>query len=92
MEKGPPLGYFPNASKLWLIIKENKLEEAKKLFRGTDINITAVGNSYLGGFIGKESARNDYFKDLVDDSVSQIDTLSKIACSEPQAAYSAFIH
>ena len=92
LEKGPPLGYFPKASKSWLIVKEDKLEEAKELFRGTEIKISSVGKRYLGGFIGKESARNDYFKDLVDDFVSQIDTLSNIACSQPQAAYSAFIH
>ena len=88
LEKGPPLGYFPKASKLWLIVKEDKLEEAKELLRGTEIKITSVGKRYFGGFIEKESARNDYFKDLVDDFVSQIDTLSNIACSQPQAAFS----
>ena len=62
------------------------------MFRDTDINITTVGRKYLGGFIGKDVAQNEYFKDLVDDFVLQIDTLSKIACSGPQAAYSAFIH
>ena len=92
LEKGPPLGYFPKASKSWIIVKEHKLEEARAVFSDTNINVTAVGKKYLGGFIGREDARNDYFKDLVDDWISEINTLSKIACSEPQSAYSAFIH
>ena len=89
---GPPLGYIPKALKSWLVVKESRLKEAKELFCGTDSNITAVGRKYPGVFIGKEATQNNYFKDFVDDFASQIDTLSKIACSEPQPVYSAFIH
>lgn len=64
------------------------MEEARAVFSDTNINITAVGKKYLGGLIGREDVRNNYFKDLVDDWISEINML----CSEPQAAYSAFIH
>ena len=40
---GPLFGYFPKASKSWLIVKDSKLEEAKKIFEGTGIKITTTG-------------------------------------------------
>ena len=85
------LGYHPKASKSWLIVKENRLAEAKKTFSGTNINITTDGKKYLGGFIGTNESRDVYSKELVDKWVEQLCTLSNIAKSEPQAAYAAFV-
>ena len=51
---GPALGYYPKASKTWLVVKENLLEIAKQIFSGTSINITSRGRKYLGGFVGDE--------------------------------------
>ena len=48
---GPLLGYYPKASKSWLVVKPELLEEAKVIFAGTDINITSHGHKHLGGFI-----------------------------------------
>ena len=31
-ENGPNFGYFPKASKSWLVVKEEKYEEAKQIF------------------------------------------------------------
>ena len=87
---GPLLGYYPKASKSWLVVKEEMLSEAETLFDGTGINITTEGRKYLGGFVGKRTGEEDYVKDLVEDWVNQIEELSKIAKCEPQAAYSAF--
>ncbi len=49
---GPDFGYFPNASKTWLIVKEGQLEKAKTTFQGTDVTTT---EGYLGSAIGKRS-------------------------------------
>ena len=54
---GPLLGYNPKASKSYLIVKKEKLEEAKVLFKDTGINITADGHKYLGGFIGQKDGK-----------------------------------
>ena len=43
---GPPLGYFPNASKTWLVVKP------RRVFDNTGIKITVDGRRHLGGFIG----------------------------------------
>ncbi|XP_066911589.1 uncharacterized protein [Clytia hemisphaerica] len=88
---GPSLGYFPKASKSWLIVKEDQLEEAKKLFQGTNIKITSAGRKYLGGIIGTEESKTEYFKTKVSSWVDQISELSKIAKSQPQCAYAAFV-
>ena len=81
---------FPKASKSWLVVKEEKLQMAEDLFRGTEINITTVGRKYLGGFVGTEEGRRKYFEELCGEWCSQLEVLSKIARTEPQAAYSAF--
>ena len=90
VENGPDFGYFPKASKTWLVVKEEKLNEAEELFRDTGIQITTEGRKYLGGFIGTQEGRENYVKQLVDEWMSQLSELSIIAKSEPQAAYSAF--
>ena len=39
LEYGPAFGYFPNAQKSWILVKEDRLEEAKLLFKDTKVNI-----------------------------------------------------
>ena len=34
---GPQYGYYPNASKTWLIVKESCYEQAKLMFQGTGV-------------------------------------------------------
>jgi hypothetical protein len=89
-EHGPSFGYYPKASKSWLVVKEEKYEEAVHLFQNTGINITTQGRKYLGGFVGKEEATKEYVEELRDEWITELEELSNIARSEPQAAYSAF--
>ena len=50
-ELGPDYGYFPNATKTWLVVKGH-LEGARGMFEGTGITITVEGRRYLGAAIG----------------------------------------
>ena len=88
---GPPLGYYSKASKSWLVVKEDRFESAKRIFEGTNINITTEGRCYLGGYIGKPENKLMYAKALVSKWVDQLSILADIAKSEPQAAYAAFV-
>ena len=45
---GPKFGYFPKATKSWLIVKPDEFEEAKSAFDVTDINVTCEGRRHLG--------------------------------------------
>ena len=42
-ELGPAFGYYPNAVKTWLIVKEHHLDDAKDQFR---ISITTEGKRH----------------------------------------------
>ena len=89
---GEKFGYFPNAKKSWLIVKPNCLEEAKRVFSKTAVNITSEGRKYLGAALGTENFCNGYLSDAILDWTRQIDKLASIAQSQPQAAHSALSH
>ncbi len=88
---GPLLGYYPKASKSWLVVKEDRMDAAREIFADTDINSTSEGRAYLGDFVGSKESRENYAKELVKKWCEQLMMLSKIAQSEPQAAYAAFV-
>ena len=48
---GPKYGYFPKASKSYLIVKEDKLGEAMNVFNDSNVNITIEGKRRLGAVI-----------------------------------------
>ena len=87
---GPKFGYFPEASKSWLIVKKDKIEEATKLFKSCQIKITSDGKKHLGAVIGSISYKKQYVNNKVENWINEIRILSQIAKTEPQAAYSCF--
>ena len=89
-DQGPAFGYFPKASKTWLIVKEQYLEIAQESFK--NINITTEGHRYLGSYIGNETGKLKFVLEKAKDWVSEIECLATIALKEPQAAYSAFVY
>ena len=89
-ETGPNIGYFPKSSKTWLVVKADKEKEARELF--TDVNITTEGHRYLGSFIGTEAGKEIFMGRCVSDWVDDINSLSKVAKTEPQLAYAAYVY
>ena len=67
MVSGPPLGYFPNPQKCWLIVKPEKERPAKEIFSETTINITTEGRKHLGAALGSR----DFFEEYVDEKVEE---------------------
>jgi len=65
--RGPGYGYFVNATKSILVVKPQKIEEAKSTFHDTRLQIQE-GARYLGGAIGTAS----YVQNYVADSVSKL--------------------
>ena len=51
-ESGPALGYFPNDKKCWLIIKPEREQAAREVFRDTAINVTVESHKHLGAALG----------------------------------------
>lgn len=91
-EIGPDYGYFPNATKTWLIVKDGSLEEATSLFQGMGVSITVEGKRHLGAAIGTNSFVESYVQRKVSEWVVELERLSSIAVTQPHAAYAAFTH
>ena len=50
---GPKYGYLPEATKPYLIIKENFKEKANSIFKGSTVQITSPRRTHLRGASGK---------------------------------------
>ena len=51
---GPRLGYFVNATKTLIIVRDSELDLARNVFQGTSIKITSVGQRHLGAVLGSQ--------------------------------------
>ena len=89
-QRGPPLGYLPNAKKCWLIIKPEREQAAREVFRDTAINVTTEGHKHLGAALGSRSFLEEYDGERVDEWVNEVTKLADFAISQPQASYGAF--
>ena len=87
---GPKSGYFPKATKCWLIVKPDKFEEAKSAFDGTDINVTCESRRHLGALLGSRLYLEEYVGNKVEIWVQEILKLSEFAMSQPEAANAPF--
>jgi len=89
---GPTFGYFVNASKTWLVTKESLLPDANQLFADSGVSVTCDGRPYLGAAIGTTSYIQDFVSKKVEIWSEEVKQLSKIAETEPHAAYCAYTH
>ena len=89
-KRGPLFGYFPEPSKTWLITKPSYFETAKVMF--PDIKITVEGHKYLGSFIGSDEGKCTFVENEVKEWITDIKELARIAKSEPQLAYAAYVY
>lgn len=89
---GPSYGYFSNPAKTWLVTKEEHYKLAVDLFSGTGIRITTEGRPYLGVPLGTLKFTTEWLQSKVKGWCDEIETLAKIAGTQPHAAYSAFTH
>ena len=68
----PKYGYFPKASKSYLIVKE----DATALFDNSNVNITVEEKRHLGAIFGSDGYKREYVDELVKDWNSQLCMLS----------------
>ena len=88
---GPKYGYFPKASKSYLILKEDQLPNATALFGNSNVNITVKRKRHLGAIVASDGYKRGYVDELVKDWNSQLCMLSIVAERQPQAAYTVFV-
>ena len=88
---GPLLGYYPNASKSWLISKPNNEKQAFNFAEKYGLKETVKGRKHLGAVIGTTEFKEDYINTIVKQWVLELEKLSEIATSQNEAAYAAFV-
>ena len=71
-DSGLLLGYFPNAKKCWLIIKPEREQVAREVFRDTAINVTIKGHKHLGAALGSRSFLEEYVGEKVDEWIIKL--------------------
>ena len=89
---GKPYGYFPNACKTVLLVREELYERACRYFEGSNVMIRTNGVKLLGSPIDTEPFMESQFKSKFESWTADMDLLSDIAESQPQPAYAAFVH
>ena len=91
-EIGPSFGYYPNAEKTWLLVKEEHSELATTTFQSTGVQITTEGRRLLGAPLGTLKFKAEHLNEKVSPWTCQIVKLAAIARTQPHAAVSAFKH
>ena len=87
---GSAYGYFPNASKSILVVKERCYREALELFSDTSVIVTCNGARYLGAAIGSADFKENFVLTKVREWADELTRLADFARSQPQAAYYAY--
>ena len=82
-------GYLVKASKCQLIVKDEKLGEAEKIFKNTEITIKA-GARVLGSVIGTESECKKLLSFQQNEEIKIVKKLTKIAKTSPQNVYACY--
>ena len=67
------------------------MEEAKTSFEGTGIQISKDGERHLGAVIGNKAFKEQYCKKIVKKWSEELTLLTRIAVTNPQAAYTCYI-
>ena len=90
VELGPKFGYFPKPKKTVLVVKNQHLAEATRIFENSGVKLTIEGHRHLGAAIGTNEFKKNYVKDKISKWIDDVTELSEIAAEEPQIAFSAF--
>ena len=89
-EEGPKIGYNPQPTKSWLIVKPQFEAKARQLFMGSNIQISTRGERHLGAVIGNTEFKQHYCQKLTRKWQEELSMLSKIGTIQPQAAYTCY--
>ena len=85
---GPKYGYYPKASKCWLICKTEEIaNKARRFFENTGINITQTTQKHSGAVIGELNSCQKFAQEKTETWTNQVKALSKVAQSEPHLSY-----
>ena len=73
-------------------MKQDLLEDARKVFQGTGVQLQVKGAKYLGSAIGEPMFVKSYFERKAGEWTKELKQLALYARTEPHAAIAAFTH
>ena len=97
-------GYFVNPKKCILVAKTGCVDEAKKLFESTGVEVCSGGAKdtggeavtegarHLGAGVGSSAFKSSFVENKVRVWVQQVKDLAEVAATEPHAAFAVFTH
>ena len=85
-------GNVPNASKIYLAVKDKYAAAAKHAFSGTGIVVSTDGQRHLSTALGLKDYTATYVTSKVQAWCDEVKRLAEIAGIFPHAAYAAFNH
>ena len=88
MSLGTDYGYFINASKCWLLLKDSVNADVD----GTGVNVWSDGWRYLRSAISSSDFVNNFVSAQVQSWCDDLTLLNDIATSQPHAVFSPYIH
>ena len=88
--RGSDFGYYVEASKTWLIVKNEETKTYAQNVFNNEIQITVDGQRHLGAVVGSAQFKDDYCNGLVSHWQSIMKKLVEVSESYPQAAYVGF--
>ena len=89
---GPSFGYYPNEKKTKVLVKPEFEEKAREIFKKSSVEVLTEGQRVLGSVVGSQKFVEQYVSGLVEEWLAELQTLSDIAKTEPQAALSCLTH
>ena len=72
------------------MMKPEREQAAREVFRDTAINVTIEGHKYLGAALGSRSFLEEYIGEKEDEWVNEVTKRADFAISHPQASYATF--
>ena len=72
------------------ILKKDKEESVKQVFKDTAINVTVQGQKHMGAVIGSREYLEEYASEKVTNWVGEVTKLAEFALSQPQACCAAY--
>jgi hypothetical protein len=79
-----------NQKKTVLVVKNQHIAEANRIFSESGVKLTTEGHRHLGAAIGTDDFKKKYVEEKIKKWIDDMTDLSKIAAEEPQIAFSAF--
>lgn len=89
-EIGPKFGDYPAPRKFQLVVKPHTTKYVEDVYFEAKIKVASADEKYLRGTIRISYFENIYFKENLNQWISELELLSKITTLEPRAAYCAF--